>query len=426
MVVSSSQLAAQSRLGKIMAELQKVHCTFCDQTFLTFDVSEQCPLCRKPGGLRVRTTPNSDAGKSEPIEPEDDKTRTFSSLDSDRETLKAFYDSGELRIEMSVVYGIDGRLVPDGLYTTFYPNGKKQMEIRFVLGSPEGKLFAWYENGQKQVESDYYKGRMHGKSTAWHENGCRYSEFECREGKMHGRMIQWFPNGQKWQEGELQDGKSYGRWEMWDSNGHYTGGSEYIDDETIKLILPDGSEVVQRNDERRREWLEFLFLSMFPGASPPDTTPPPPNFDQRIIWQAFTDAGRNLFADPERLQDAENLIISAAAVAATFGPDNHELGESLYDLGPVYSREGRHSEASVAFERSLYIFERTLGPAHPGVATNLQFLATEYLHQGKQDIAESLLKKAIDILQQPSGDEHPSVVNARAAMASATPRGSRK
>lgn len=83
----------------------------------------------------------------------------------------------------------------EGLWTTFFPDGKPRWEGIKKNGMNNGPFTMWYENGRKKLEGFYLNGKKHGKSTAWYQNGA------------------------KWQHKFHQDGSPTGTWKKWDENG---------------------------------------------------------------------------------------------------------------------------------------------------------------------------------------------------------------
>ena len=68
---------------------------------------------------------------------------------------------------------------------------------------------------------------------------------------------------------------------------------------------------------------------------------------------------------------------------------------SLRNVGNVYAKEGRCSDARQLYKTSLQIFEKAFGPDHPYIPLVLDELAACYYKQHKYAEAEPLLKKSL-------------------------------
>ena len=58
-----------------------------------------------------------------------------------------------------------------GLWTEWYENGQKKIEVNYNSDVVIGKMTSWYENGQLEVEGFFdNNGKENGKNTMWWEN----------------------------------------------------------------------------------------------------------------------------------------------------------------------------------------------------------------------------------------------------------------
>ena len=102
---------------------------------------------------------------------------------------------------------------------------------------------------------------------------------------------------------------------------------------------------------------------------------------------------------------------SLAIREKAFGAEHRSVGTALNNLGLLYAKRGRYSEAEPLYERSLSIAERTMGPEHPSLGTSLNNLGLLYHEQGRFADAEPLFKRDLAI-QEKLGLEHPNVAGA--------------
>lgn len=54
---------------------------------------------------------------------------------------------------------------------TYYPNGKKRIEIPLLNGKIDGIKRSWYEDGTKDYEIHYKNDEIFGNSISWYEDG---------------------------------------------------------------------------------------------------------------------------------------------------------------------------------------------------------------------------------------------------------------
>ena len=100
----------------------------------------------------------------------------------------------------------DGK--PEGLWTTFFPNGRPRWQGVKKDGLNHGSFTMWYEDGSKRMKGTYERGKKHGKSTAWH------------------------PNAVKWLEQWHHHGTPVGLWRNWNNQGELIDETEHPDHES--------------------------------------------------------------------------------------------------------------------------------------------------------------------------------------------------
>ena len=60
-----------------------------------------------------------------------------------------------------------------------------------------GVLTSYYENGQKEIEKTYKDGKLEGLWTQWYENGQKMGVGTFKDGKPDGLWTEWYQNGKK-------------------------------------------------------------------------------------------------------------------------------------------------------------------------------------------------------------------------------------
>lgn len=77
----------------------------------------------------------------------------------------------------------------------------------------------YYPNGKPQMEGSYQNSRRNGKWTYWHENGNLWSEGIFADGKAEGKRTTYFSNGKVQYEGNYKMDMRVGIWRFFDENG---------------------------------------------------------------------------------------------------------------------------------------------------------------------------------------------------------------
>ena len=95
--------------------------------------------------------------------------------------------------------------------TFFFPGEKKYVELKYnESGLRNGVCISWYENGNKNSEAKYVDGKEDGKYRVWHENGKLYYK------------------------GQYDMGRKIGVWTFYDTLGVKTG-KDFYDDLGVKI-----------------------------------------------------------------------------------------------------------------------------------------------------------------------------------------------
>ena len=88
----------------------------------------------------------------------------------------------------------------------FYENGKlKSVRNKNEDGERDGLQTSWYSDGQKEIEWTWKDGKKEGLFIKWYENGQKNSEETYKDGE-EGLSTWWYKNGQKWREETHKDG----------------------------------------------------------------------------------------------------------------------------------------------------------------------------------------------------------------------------
>jgi tetratricopeptide (TPR) repeat protein/predicted Ser/Thr protein kinase len=104
----------------------------------------------------------------------------------------------------------------------------------------------------------------------------------------------------------------------------------------------------------------------------------------------------NLHQELREYDDAAKYYeLERAAIEATLGPDDPELGHALHSLGRVNAKRGRHDEARSLYEQALAIWRAAYGDDHPLVSFPLHSLGELELELGHPEAALPHLREAL-------------------------------
>lgn len=119
--------------------------------------------------------------------------------------------------------------IVNGKYISFYDNGQKERECKFINGQYNGKYIKWYIDGKKQLECTFNNGQLDGAYISWYNNGKLHQKYNYINGNLSGKCINWLLNEQKYEERNYHDGKLNGVYFKWFDNGQLYIESYYID-----------------------------------------------------------------------------------------------------------------------------------------------------------------------------------------------------
>lgn len=119
----------------------------------------------------------------------------------------------------------------DGVFTAWYTNGQKAIEVTYQDGRPQGVSLEWYETGEQAAKSHFKNGQEQGVSTIWHRNGHKHEESHYQNGQYDGLWTIWYDDGQKAMEGCFSNGQRQGLWTVWHKNGKKAGEGHYLNGE---------------------------------------------------------------------------------------------------------------------------------------------------------------------------------------------------
>jgi antitoxin component YwqK of YwqJK toxin-antitoxin module len=122
------------------------------------------------------------------------------------------------------------RVVRDGKYEAFYPDGSRQSVGEYNNGDSLGLWLEWYLNGGNKFEKTFgEQGKLKGREVVWMPSGDTLEFKSFSElGELDGRYAAfWRDNGEIREQGDYKGGKRHGIWARWYHNGQMEYGHEY-------------------------------------------------------------------------------------------------------------------------------------------------------------------------------------------------------
>ncbi|MBC7448722.1 MAG: toxin-antitoxin system YwqK family antitoxin [Hymenobacteraceae bacterium] len=109
--------------------------------------------------------------------------------------------------------------VRHGGFKQFYPSGKVESVGRFTDGKPDSVYTEFYENGQRRLEVNWVAGLKEGPFRAWAATGKPMQEGTYRANQQTGPFRTYYPSGKLKMDAEFVDGFPEGLVKAYDSTG---------------------------------------------------------------------------------------------------------------------------------------------------------------------------------------------------------------
>ena len=107
----------------------------------------------------------------------------------------------------------------NGLYTEYYDNGNKKLEMYLVNGEQDSTTFLYNDSGRIYETRSYKHGLMHGKWETFNNNGKKIAEAWYRNDQKDGVWRIWDENGILRFEMPYSNGQRISVWKKFNENG---------------------------------------------------------------------------------------------------------------------------------------------------------------------------------------------------------------
>jgi antitoxin component YwqK of YwqJK toxin-antitoxin module len=91
----------------------------------------------------------------------------------------------------------------------------------------DGDHIERYKNGVIRIRGNMKDGKREGLWKSWYEDGKQWSETTFKAGIKNGKTTTWYENGNKRYEGEYTNDEESGLWTYWDESGKEVSKQDY-------------------------------------------------------------------------------------------------------------------------------------------------------------------------------------------------------
>ncbi len=137
------------------------------------------------------------------------------------------WENGKLKVREEMKLDDEGEWILHGLVEHFWEAGEKKLAIYYKDGVPHGSKKAWYPNGQVYTNGAFVDGREDGVWTTFYLDGRKEAEWGMKLGAWDGPETRWHPNGQKAMHGVWVAGRQTGFFTKYDEEGKIIGEIDY-------------------------------------------------------------------------------------------------------------------------------------------------------------------------------------------------------
>ncbi len=176
--------------------------------------------------------------------------------DSEKDVVKSYYENGNLKSELRYK---EGRL--NGKCVWYYPNGKPELSINYVMDTLQGESLRWYENGYMQSRCFYKDNEYDSIFESYNVTGTLVKTEHYIKGVRHGAVTQWYDNGKLFLKGAYNEGMFDGRWIVYYENGSVGSTATYNMGAGVQIgYSPDGimmTEIHYKDNVKDGEELRY-------------------------------------------------------------------------------------------------------------------------------------------------------------------------
>ena len=121
-----------------------------------------------------------------------------------------------------------------------------------------------------------------------------------------------------------------------------------------------------------------------------------------------------LYSDQGKMKEAEDMYLRAlAGKEKAWGPEHTSTLDTVNNLGLLYTNQGKMKEAEDMYLRALVGYEKAWGPEHTSTLGTVNNLGSLYSKQGKMKEAEDMYLRALAGYEKAWAPEHKQALDTR-------------
>ncbi len=144
--------------------------------------------------------------------------------------VETFYDVAKKQVKEIYFVKNTAKPVIDGLYISYYLNGKEKSKGNFIAGQQTGEWIYYYDNGNPKTSGVYRNNQRTGNWKYFSENGKLSSEGNLINGIRNGNWVFYYDNEEKKSEGGFINNKKNGLWQYFFEDGTPKAQAEFKED----------------------------------------------------------------------------------------------------------------------------------------------------------------------------------------------------
>ncbi|HET8725068.1 MAG TPA: hypothetical protein VFM53_12795 [Anaeromyxobacteraceae bacterium] len=282
---------------------------------------------------------------------------------------------------------VDGKLLLDGPFWRFYPDGKIASKETFKRGDAVGTFEAWHPNGKLARKGSYRKGLAVGTWKTWDDQGRLRSEVAYALPR--ATRTEYFPNGKVRARGDLLDGAKVGTWTLRDESGKVVGTCDFGKG---LVALPSG--------EACRLIAEGVEPKGFARPAATGTVDAGGGFTVRVGGQSFAFATPGGWVADAKAGAADGLpvVLSPRGAEAWRGPTTmyvRQVYRDGKDFPGAVAAEGEAFRKSVVDYVEKPAGEGKTAAGRPWTAKSIAYHATQEAVGGARIVNDALAHEAV-------------------------------
>jgi hypothetical protein len=154
-----------------------------------------------------------------------------SSLETDK-LYKEYYGTTEIVKLEGQIY----KNKPNGIWKSYYENGRIKSSVNYKDGLIEGEAFFYYDGDTKTMKAEaiFVQDNLEGIYTEYYDNGTQKANMNYEKGLAEGKAEFYYPNGKMKIEANFKEGTKDGRWVYYDEKGKEAGKEKWKKGERVK------------------------------------------------------------------------------------------------------------------------------------------------------------------------------------------------